>query len=107
MLKPLLLTLGICFTAILLNAQTGAVTGKVTDQKTGEALMGVVVMVDSTSNGAVTDADGLYRIEDVKYGTVKLVFKFISYATKQATVNVNAPEVRLDMPMATEEKKLN
>lgn len=62
-----------------------AVTGKVTDATSGTALPGVAVRVKGTSQGAVTDLDGNYRIE-VPSSNAVLVFSFIGYTDKQVTV---------------------
>ena len=43
-------------------AQDLTVTGKVTAESSGEPLVGATVFVEGTSNGVVTDADGLYSI---------------------------------------------
>lgn len=52
-----------------LVAQTGgAVAGRVRDAVSGQALEGVLVLVDSGPRGAVTDAAGVYRIREVRSG---------------------------------------
>jgi TonB-linked SusC/RagA family outer membrane protein len=64
-------------------AQDGAVTGKVTDQS-GTGLPGVNVVLKGTTIGAITDADGMYRVTATADGT--LVFSFIGYATQEVTI---------------------
>jgi outer membrane receptor protein involved in Fe transport len=59
----------------------GKVSGKVTDQKSGEALIGVTVIVQGTAIGAVTDVEGHY-ILNVAPGTYTLEFKYMGYQTK-------------------------
>ncbi|WP_143197515.1 TonB-dependent receptor [Chitinophaga niabensis] len=64
------------------SAQTGGrVTGKVTDKRTGEALIGVTVLVQGTSLGGVTDVEGRYTI-NLTPGTYTLLYKLMSYQTK-------------------------
>ncbi len=50
----------VCLTC-LASAQT-TVTGKVTDSKSKEALLGVLVVAEGTSIGTTTDLDGKYSI---------------------------------------------
>jgi TonB-linked SusC/RagA family outer membrane protein len=65
-----------------LNAQT--VKGVVTDANGG--LAGVNVIVKNTNNGASTDFDGNYQLENVKPDAV-LVFSFLGYVTQEIPVN--------------------
>lgn len=60
-----------------------AVSGKVTSEE--GPLPGVAVRVKGTSQGAVTDVDGNYRLEVPSDKSV-LVFSFIGYADKQVPV---------------------
>ncbi len=64
------------------KAQTGAVAGIVTDSLTGRPLPGVNVVIEGTQQGAATDRDGRYRIDDVESGTRNVQASFIGYATK-------------------------
>ncbi|RPD38773.1 TonB-dependent receptor [Chitinophaga barathri] len=60
---------------------TGKVSGKLTDKKTGELLIGVTVLVTGTSKGAVTDVEGRYIIQ-LEPGTYTLDYKYMGYSTK-------------------------
>ncbi len=57
-------------------AQTRAVSGRVTDQKTGEGLPGVTVLVKGTTNGTSTNADGSFTLTVPQAGAT-LVFSSI------------------------------
>ena len=65
-------------------AQDADITGKVTDESTGEALPGVTVQVQGTTKGAITDLDGNYSISAGPENI--LVFSFIGYQTVTETV---------------------
>jgi len=85
------LKLKFCFgMALLLSlfsqayAQTGRLTGKVTEQATGDALPGASVIVKGTSNGATADADGNYSIAAPAKGAV-IVVSFIGMNTIEKT----------------------
>lgn len=59
-------------------AQDGIIRGKIIDDVTGEALIGVTVQLMETSKGTSTDFDGVFEIH-VAPGTYKLQFSYISY----------------------------
>ena len=73
-------------TAVAQSVQTNQVTGMVTD-KQKEPLIGVTVTLVGTEIRAITDADGMFRINvPVKSGTT-LEFNYIGFASKQVKVN--------------------
>ena len=57
------------------------VRGKVTDAD-GRPLEGVVVIVEGTTNGAMTDIDGNYSISSLKKGDV-LIFSSLGFADQK------------------------
>jgi len=66
-------------------AQERTVTGRVTDQNTGEELPFVNVSIKGTTRGTTTDIDGNYTIE-VREANAVLVYTFIGYTRKEVTV---------------------
>jgi outer membrane receptor protein involved in Fe transport len=66
-----------------LSAQLGQgkVTGLVTDQTTGEALVGVQVYLEGMGIGALTSDNGRFFIINVPPGTYTVVAELIGYAT--------------------------
>ena len=61
------------------------IMGRVTDEK-GSGMPGVNVLIKGTSNGAATDNNGDYRLNDVdENGT--LLFSFIGFVTQEIPVN--------------------
>jgi hypothetical protein len=89
----------------------GKISGKVTDQKSGEALIGVTVIVQGTATGAVTDVEGRY-ILNVAPGTYTLEFKYMGYQTKaisEVVVKVGTPTslaVIMDEPKSKDLKEV-
>ncbi|MDU1892605.1 MAG: TonB-dependent receptor [Dysgonomonas sp.] len=74
-------------------AQTKTITGTVTDA-TGEALIGVSVVVKGTTNGTVTDVDGNYSISAQVGNTLE--FTFIGMDTQQTTVgNLSVVNIKM------------
>ncbi len=68
---------------------TGTITGKVTDQQTGEGLAAARIYVVGQLVSGATGNDGSYRIT-VPSGAVELRVGAIGYATARATVTVPA-----------------
>ena len=77
------------------QAQTGVVSGKVVDAKTGETLMGATVAVDDSQHLAVaTDLDGNFTITKVPAGKHKVRVRYIGYQEKEeADVTVKPNDV--------------
>src|SRR5690606_25347716 len=61
------------------------VSGIVTDQS-GEALIGVNVLVQGTATGTATDIDGRFVLEDVNENAT-LVFSYVGYQTLEFPLN--------------------
>jgi TonB-linked SusC/RagA family outer membrane protein len=70
--------------------QQQKITGIVTDKKSGDALPGVNVVVQGTTSGDITDANGKYTIA-VTNNNVNLEFSFIGY--EKVTVPINGQSV--------------
>lgn len=71
-------------------AQTGTIKGRVLDPETNEALIGANAVISGTTQGATTDVDGYFTIENVKAGSVKVNISFIGYGSVDKTVTVVA-----------------
>lgn len=89
MKKNLLLFFGVimCISCIGLHAQERTVTGKVTDAANGEAMLGVNIVVQGTTIGAISDLNGNYSIT-VPSGEASIMYSFIGYSVKLVTVGV-------------------
>lgn len=75
-LIPLLL---LVMTEFLVAGVTGKIRGRVVDAQTGEPLPWVNVMLEGTSLGAATDANGVYVILNVPPGEYTLVASMMGY----------------------------
>lgn len=80
--------------SITAYAQKIAVKGTVTD-KTGEALIGVSVSLEGTSNGTITNVDGKFTLNNVP-SKGKLVFSFLGMK-KQIIEVANKKEINVQM----------
>ena len=72
------------------SAQSGVVTGRITDDRFGQAVQGAAVDVEGTRLTAVADADGRYRIADVPAGARSIVVRHIGYTLARQAVTVPA-----------------
>ncbi len=98
--KGLLLPLLVWMLPFMAFAQTGTITGKVTDSK-GAALPGAAVSIKGTTIGGSTDGGGFYNIPKVKAGSYTLVFSFLGFKTAEIPVDVKAGQTtKIDQQMA-------
>ncbi|GAA4236468.1 TonB-dependent receptor [Postechiella marina] len=79
----LLFCLVISFIGLSVNAQTTTVSGVVSDAQF--PLPGVNILVKNTTNGATTDFDGNYSLNNVSPNDI-LVFSYVGYKTLEITV---------------------
>jgi TonB-linked SusC/RagA family outer membrane protein len=71
--------------------QQVSLTGKVTDAATGEALIGVTVLVKGTTIGALTDINGSFTIPVSNRNTVTLGISFIGYTPQEVQATPGTP----------------
>jgi TonB-linked SusC/RagA family outer membrane protein len=84
-------------------AQTRAVSGQVTDQKTGEGLPGVTVLLKGTTTGASTNPDGTFSLTiPAVNGT--LVFSSIGYVTQERLIG---SESQIKIVLAVDAKQID
>ncbi len=77
LLRLLFLLLFISASAVA--GQTGKIAGRVTDGANKDALIGATVMLEGTTIGTTTDADGFYTINNIAPGTYTVVVSYIGY----------------------------
>ena len=73
-----------CF-AMCVSAQELTVKGTVTDAK-GKAIIGASVLVQGTTNGTITDFDGIFNLSNVPSKS-NLVISYIGYKSQEIAVN--------------------
>jgi TonB-dependent starch-binding outer membrane protein SusC len=84
------LVLGLVFSAQGVFAQTGTMSGIVTDRATGEALPGSNILIRELETGAATDVDGRYEISNIPAGTYNVRVNFVGYRTLEQTIDIQA-----------------
>ncbi|MCC3153486.1 SusC/RagA family TonB-linked outer membrane protein [Hymenobacter sp. BT770] len=70
-------------------AQTGSVSGRVTDSK-NEGIPGATVLIEGTSLGSSSAVDGTYSIQNVPAGPHTVVISFVGYNAVRLPVTVTA-----------------
>ncbi len=87
-MKHILLMLSLAFYS-LAQAQSGNISGKVTDQR-NNPLANVNIAVSNTSLGTNTNYSGDYEISDLAPGSYTLTFSMVGFGTQNKTVTVYA-----------------
>ena len=93
--KILILLTVLMFIFNEVHSQNGIIRGSVSDESTGEPLIGVTVVAEGTSKGMLTDLDGKFNLS-IDPGVYNLRFSFVSYETfTLSNVKVTAGNVTL------------
>ncbi|MDO7851974.1 SusC/RagA family TonB-linked outer membrane protein [Hymenobacter convexus] len=71
------------------QAQTGSVSGRVTDSK-NEGIPGATVLIDGTTLGGSSNIDGTYSIQNVPAGPHTLVISFVGYNSVRRPITVTS-----------------
>jgi iron complex outermembrane receptor protein len=104
-MKYVFLPILLCITTFSF-AQDVILAGKVTDARSGEAMIGVAINIDSTKNGAVTDVNGSYTIT-TSAGKHQLKISFVGYKTKYLFVDaINQTNKISDIQLEEDIKEL-
>ena len=76
-------------TLVQAQAQTGTVSGRVTDEKNA-VVPGATVLIEGTTIGTAANSDGTYVISNVPAGPQTVVVSFVGYTTFRKSVTVVA-----------------
>lgn len=84
-------TVRITYILLLLLTVTGAycqsITGRVTEESSGEPIVGVTVYVPSAGKATVTDIDGNYTL-NIANGTYEVNYSYIGYEAQEHRITV-------------------
>ncbi len=103
-ISSLVLAVGMLF-ATSAAAQV-QISGTITDKDTGEVLPGANVVVEGTTLGGATDADGHYAIPGVSSGTISVTASFIGYESATKRVSVGSSNLRVDFALSFSNQSL-
>lgn len=98
MLRSIFVFTALTFGALSAAAQTGTLTGIVSDAITGEALIQATVRIGNT--GVATDFDGKYAVS-LPYGSHEITVQYIGYESKTRTIEVNRQLVQSNFKLST------
>jgi TonB-linked SusC/RagA family outer membrane protein len=73
-----------------LTAQTGSIVGRVIDAGTTNPVIGASVVIDGSTLGATTGADGRYRIVNAPAGQQIVIARRIGFTAQRLTITVSA-----------------
>lgn len=99
-----ILSLLLTLTATIASAAT--FKGIVVDKSNSQPLIGVAVVVDGTTRGTSTDADGRFELPLDK-GRYRIVVSYISYVTRQIDIEVTDPMAEMRIEMEPESQELS
>lgn len=88
-------------------AQTGSVSGTVTDATTGETLPRVNVLIVELTRGVATDIDGKFEISGIPHGTYILRVSFIGYTTVERQITISATPLVANIQMNVDTRMLD
>ena len=103
-------TLGICLflAPVLALAQgTFSIRGRVLDKVSGETLPGTSIGLVGTTQGAVSDGSGAFRIAAVAPGTYTLRASFIGYQNLEQKVTITNADATVTVRLAEDNTTLN
>ncbi|MWW25241.1 SusC/RagA family TonB-linked outer membrane protein [Algibacter lectus] len=83
--KTILALLAICFSTAHMYSQNMTVSGKITDEITGESLFGVNIILKGSIRGVSSDMSGVYSIGDVSPNDV-LLFTYLGYVDMELKI---------------------
>ena len=84
----------------------GSLSGKVTDKRSGEALVGVAIFFLGLQTGTVTDADGKYSIDNLPRRSVEVQVSYIGHKTIVTTIDVDSVS-RKDFALEESDAQIN
>ena len=93
-MKKILIALFIGFSAFV-NAQN-KISGKITDRD-NNPIKGVNIFVSELHKSSETDENGVYSINSVPNGTLKITFTFIGFTSQNKTLLVQNGENKMDV----------
>ena len=85
-LKAILLAVSFLLTIGSILGQ-GTIRGTISDNETGETLIGASVVVKGTTIGTTTNVNGEFELRVEQNPPILLVVKFLGYSPKEITVN--------------------
>jgi outer membrane receptor for ferrienterochelin and colicin len=100
-LAPAVLLGLLCLVHVCDAGVSGSIEGAIVDKTTQQPLVGVNIVIVGTTTGTVSDADGLYRFQNIRAGSYDVRFSSVGYTTliiRQVLVRMDL-RTRLDVKL--------
>lgn len=94
--RPLLILL-LLFSSVGVSWAQYSVSGNVSDERTGEPLIGATILIKGTTKGAVTDIDGNFTLTTETNEAVELVISSIGYTSKTVPISPNQTQINIQL----------
>jgi len=89
------------FTFTQLNAQSGIISGFISDSSSAEALIGANVILQETGQGMATDINGYYIIQDITPGNYVLIVSYVGFKLKKEKLKIaDGQSIKLDISLS-------
>ena len=93
--------IALLFTFIQLNAQSGIISGFISDSSSAEALIGANVILQETGQGMATDINGYYIIQDITPGDYVLMVSYVGFKLKKEKLKIlDGQSIKLDISLS-------
>ena len=100
-MKIMRLYIALFFTFIQLNAQSGIISGFISDSSSAEALIGANVILQETGQGMATDINGYYIIQDITPGDYVLMVSYVGFKLKKEKLKISdGQSIKLDISLS-------
>ena len=100
-MKLMRLYIALLFTFIQLNAQSGIISGFISDSSSAEALIGANVILQETGQGMATDINGYYIIQDITPGNYVLMVSYVGFKLKKEKLKISdGQSIKLDISLS-------
>ena len=76
------------------QSKTVTLSGKVTDEKTGEVLPFANVFINNSSIGTTTNENGQYTLGNLPIGNIEIAVSFLGYTTIKQTLRFEQPGMK-------------
>ena len=100
-MKLMRLYISLLFAFIQLNAQSGIISGFISDSSSAEALIGANVILQETGQGMATDVNGYYIIQDITPGNYVLMVSYVGFKLKKEELKISdGQSIKLDISLS-------
>ena len=100
-MKLMRLYIALLFTFIQLNAQSGIISGFISDSSSAEALIGANVILQESGQGMATDLNGYYIIQDITPGDYVLMVSYVGFKLKKEKLKISdGQSIKLDISLS-------